>query len=103
MIRFKYSFFVGLVEVKMKLTKIYYRSAVYFGVLSFVMYLIIGTLMWTTKDALLVQGIEVTAVSTFVSAPVIGAVVGYLIALLMIVVYNLLAKQFPISWEVSKK
>jgi len=87
----------------MKLTKIYYRSAVYFGVLSFVMYLIIGTLMWTTKDALLVQGIEVTAVSTFVSAPVIGAVVGYLIALLMIVVYNLLAKQFPISWEVSKK
>jgi hypothetical protein len=87
----------------MKLTKIHYRSAVYFGVLSFVMYLILGVLQWSLKDTLLAQGIEITAVSTFVTAPVIGAIIGYLVTLLMILVYNFIAKQYPISWEVSKK
>lgn len=86
----------------MKLTKINYGSAVYFGVMGFIMYLIAGILVWTIKDELFTTGLEVTAVSTFVVAPVVACISAYLITLLAIAVYNSIAKQFPISWEVKK-
>lgn len=87
----------------MELKKIYYRSAVFFGAFALVMYLLLGVLQWSLKDALLAQGIQVDALSIFVYAPLIGGVVGYLIVVLLVLVYNFVAKKYPISWEVSKK
>lgn len=87
---------------KMKLTKINYNSAVIFGVLSLVMYLAVGVLQWSLKDVLISQGIQVTAVNTFLVAPLVGGVIGYLVVLVAIVLYNMIAKKYPIAWEVKK-
>ena len=87
----------------MKLTKIKYGSAVYFGVISLVMYLLLGALQWSLRDVLLAQGIELTVLQTFVYAPVIGGIVGYILFMIMIAVYNAVAKKYPIAFEVSKK
>ena len=103
MIRFKYSFFVGLVEVKMRLTKIKYGSAVFFGAFALVMYLFLGALQWSLRDVLLAQGIQLTALQTFVYAPIIGGIVAYILILIMIVIYNAVAKKYPIAWEIGKK
>ncbi len=87
----------------MKLTKIKYGSAVFFGVFALVMYLLLGALQWSLRDVLLAQGIQLTALQTFVYAPVIGGIVAYVIMLLMIAIYNAVAKKYPIAWEVDKK
>ena len=87
----------------MKLTKIKYGSAVFFGVFALVMYLLLGVLQWSLRDVLLAQGIQLTALQTFVYAPVIGGIVGYVLVLIMIAVYNAVAAKYPISWEISKK
>ncbi|MBT6690678.1 hypothetical protein HN903_01225 [archaeon] len=87
----------------MKLTKINYNSAVFFGALALVMYLIAGILQWSLRDVLATQGINVTAVSAFVTAPVLGGVIGYLSMVVIIAIYNFVAKRYPISWDVSKK
>lgn len=86
----------------MKLTKINYGSAVFFGAMTLAMYLAIGVLQWSLRDVLVAQGIQITAVQTFITAPIIGAIVGYLVMLVMIVIYNLVARKYPISWEVKK-
>jgi hypothetical protein len=87
----------------MKLTKINYNSAVIFGVLSLVMYLAVGVLQWTAREQLLVNyNIQVNALQTFLVAPVIGGIVGYLVVLLGIYLYNLVARKYPIAWEVKK-
>jgi len=87
----------------MKLTKIKYGSAVFFGVFALVMYLILGVLQWSLRDVLLAQGIQLTALQTFVYAPVIGGIVAYVIILIAIGIYNCVAKKYPITWEVDKK
>ena len=88
----------------MKLTKISYNSAVIFGVLSLIMYLVVGILQWTARVELLVSyGVQVTAVSAFVVAPIVGGIAGYLFVLVGIVIYNFVARKYPISWEVSKR
>jgi len=86
----------------MKLTKINYNSAVVFGVLSLVMYLAVGVLQWSLRDALIAQGISVNAMQTFLMTPVIGGVLGYVSMLVVIAIYNLVAMKYPISWDVKK-
>lgn len=87
----------------MKLTKIKYGSAVFFGVFALVMYLLLGVLQWSLREVLLAQGIQLTALQTFIYAPLVGGIAGYLVTLLMIAIYNSVAKKYPIAWEVSKK
>ena len=87
----------------MKLTKINYKSAVFFGALSLVMYLPFGLLMWGSRDVLLTQGVSVTAVQTFLIAPIQSGIIGYLAMMVMILVYNFVAKKYPITWDISKK
>jgi len=87
----------------MKLTKINYNSAVIFGVLSLVMYLAVGILQWSLRDALIAQGIAVNAMQTFLMAPIIGGVLGYASMVVIIAIYNLVAKRYPISWDIAKK
>jgi hypothetical protein len=86
----------------MKLTKIDYNSAVFFGAFALIMYLIMGGIQWGLKDVLMTQGIQITALQTFIVAPVLGASIGYLITLAIIGAYNIVARKFPISWEVKK-
>ncbi len=86
----------------MKLTKINYNSAVIFGVLSLVMYLAVGVLQWSLRDVLIAQGIQVKAVQTFLVAPLVGGVVGYLFVLVAIVLYNAVAVKYPVSWDVKR-
>lgn len=86
----------------MKLTKINYASAVFFGAVTLVMYLLIGLLQWSLRDVLLAQGIPITFVQTFIVAPIIGAIVGYLMMLVIIAIYNLVARKYPIGWTVKK-
>jgi len=87
----------------MKLTKINYNSAVVFGVLSLVMYLFIGILQWSLRDMLIAQGIPVSAIQTFIMAPIVGGAVGYFSMVLVIAIYNAVAMKYPISWQVDKK
>lgn len=88
----------------MKLTKINYNSAVFFGAMAFLMYLAVGVLQWSIRDELLAAyNVEVTAVSAFAVAPIVGGIVGYLSMFVMIIIYNFVAKKYPISWEVKKK
>ena len=86
----------------MKLTKINYGSAVYFAVISLAMSLLSGLYLWQTRDVLIAQGFAVTWVQTFITAPLVSTVIGYLIVLVIIGVYNLVAKKYPIAWEIKK-
>jgi len=51
---------------------------------------------------LLAQGIQVTVLQSFVYVPVVGGIVAYIIVLLMIAIYNAVAKKYPIAWDVKK-
>jgi hypothetical protein len=86
----------------MKLTKINYVSAVFFGAIALIMYLLLGLLQWSLRDVLIAQGVVVTWKQTFVVTPIVGAVVGYLMMLIVISIYNFVAKKYPIGWEVKK-
>lgn len=86
----------------MKLTSINYKSAVFFGVFSLVMYLPLGLFMWNLRDTLLTQGVTITALQTFIVTPITWGIVGYLSAIVAIAIYNFVAQKYPISWEVKK-
>lgn len=86
----------------MKLTKINYKSAVFFGVFAVVMYLPFGLFMWISRSVLSAQGISITAVQTFIVAPIQSGIIGYLMMMVMILVYNFVAKKYPITWEIKK-
>jgi len=86
----------------MKLTKINYGSAMFFGVITLLMYLVLAVLQWTLRDVLAAQGVIITWVQTFITTPIIGAVVGYVFAVVIIAIYNLVAMKYPIGWEVKK-
>ncbi len=89
----------------MKLTKINYVSAVFIGASALVMYFILGVfqLILVSQDPTLVALMgSVSKVQILIYTPIIGGVVAYLFTLLMILVYNVVAKKFPISWDVKK-
>ena len=89
----------------MKLTKINYVSAVYIGVATLVMYVIMISLQLiiASQDPLLAPLLaQANKVELLVYTPIIGGVVAYVLALVMIFVYNIVAKKFPIGWTVSK-
>ena len=86
----------------MKITKINYGSAVFFGAIALVMYLLLGLLQWSLRDVLIAQGITITWMQTFVVAPLVGAIVGYLIMIIVIAIYNFVARKYPISWQIKK-
>lgn len=75
----------------------------FFGAMSLIMYLVIGAIQWSMRDALSASGYPtMTALSTFLYAPVVGCILGYLTAVVAIAIYNFVAKKYPISWEVKK-
>ena len=92
--------------MKMKLTKVNYNSAVYFGVISFIFSIISGAvqLMMAAKVkgyANLTSG--VSTIQVILYFPLAIGLITYFFALIVIWVYNGVAKKFPISWEVEKE
>jgi len=89
----------------MKLSKVSYRSAVFFGVFTLVTQLIMGIVQYFAQDALIAQGLPpVTGPQAFIIAPLVSGVVAYIFTALIICIYNFVARNgYPISWEVGKK
>jgi hypothetical protein len=87
----------------MKLTKITYGSAVFFGVVTFVSTLVIGLLIAMFPEVGVSMGILSDGYLMALYSAVFQGVSIYLGVLIMIAIYNLIATKYPISWEVDKK
>ena len=89
---------------KMELKNIKYKSAVFFAAIGLVMYLLIGALqLLIANDPVFVAMYgAVSTLQALVYTPILGAVILYVLMILMIFVYNLVAKKYPISWEIKK-
>jgi hypothetical protein len=89
----------------MELKKINYRSAVFFGVFSLILYLIMGivqlALVARVPEYAAVIG-AASNVQLLVQAPIIGGVVAYIFAIVAILIYNTVARRYPVTWEVKK-
>ena len=88
----------------MELKNIKYKSAVFFAALGLIMYLLVGILqILVAKDPTFVAmyGV-VNSTQALVYTPILGAVILYILMILMIFVYNLVAKKYPIAWEIKK-
>ena len=89
----------------MELKKVKYKSAVFFGVFALVMYFVMGLLQSILVSQnpayAAMMGVAVTNTQLLLYTPLIGAVVVYLSTLLAILVYNAVAKSYPISWDVK--
>ncbi len=87
----------------MKLKNINYKSAAFFGLLTFVFTLLQGVLLLIISIVYPTQVAELTPVQALISAPLIGGFMAYLFAILVIVVYNFSSRKgYPISWESGK-
>jgi|GEM_PF-607072 len=95
----------------MELKKISYKSAVFFGFFALVSYFLIGLLQFgslklaagNTAYAEALNALSsMSPLMLLVGVPVISGVVVYLLALLAIFIYNIVAKKYPISWEIKK-
>jgi len=89
----------------MELKRINRRSALFFGAVALVFYLIIGIfqLLATSRiPELQAQFGAANPLQSLVVAPLVGAVVTYLFMIIVIIVYNLVAQKYPISWKVTR-
>lgn len=86
----------------MQLKRVSYKSAIFFGVFGLVMYLLLGILQMVLSSSLGAElGIEMTA-STVLTMALTGGFTILVLALLAILIYNIVAKKFPIAWDVGK-
>ena len=86
----------------MKLTKISYQSAVFFAAITFLSTLIAGLVVAAVPQVSTQLGVPTTTYLMALSGSVtqtIGVFVGVLFSIL---IYNLIAKRYPISWETKK-
>ena len=88
----------------MELKRINYKSAVFFGAIALLMYLLIGILqVIVARDPAFVAIYgAVNTLAVLVYTPLLGAVISYLLLLLVIFIYNIVAKKYPIAWVVKK-
>ncbi|RMD45441.1 hypothetical protein D6829_02405 [Candidatus Pacearchaeota archaeon] len=89
----------------MKLKKINYSSALPIGVIVFVLQLInqiIITLAINIDPSLASTFGDIPAKVRIGLTPILFGIATYLSLLLMIYIYNSIAKRFPISWSVKK-
>ena len=90
----------------MQLKRINVRSAIFFGVAALVFYLISGLVQWIIylRNPAAYQaafGVTISPLQSLVFVPIIGGIIVYLLTLIIIGVYNMIAKSNPISWEVK--
>jgi putative flippase GtrA len=89
----------------MKLTKIKYTSAAFFGISTFILYLVVGVIQLITylsSPNIAVQLGYVSAVSSLITVPLTGGLIAYIFTIAAICLYNFVAKTYPIAWEVKK-
>ena len=88
----------------MELKKVNYRSAVFFAVAALLMYFLIGVLqLLVSRDpAYVVLYGSVSALQVLLYTPFLGAAVSYIFIVFMILIYNIVAKKYPISWSIKK-
>ena len=91
----------------MKINKINYVSAVYFSALFFSLYLIMGIIQLSAErmnpGTFAALGLAApTFLISILYAPVIGGISGYVFALLMILIYNVVAKKYPFTFVAKK-
>ena len=87
----------------MKLSKISYTSAVFFWATALVFFFLYGWMLWSMREAILMQsGAEITIGMAFVWLPLVGSLMVYAMTTVAIFIYNLVARKYPISWEVKK-
>ena len=93
----------------MELKSIRYSTAIFFGLITLILYVISGifqitiikkTLLASADYATMAQ--SMTFSNTVLKTPIIVAIVVYILVLLSIAIYNALAKVYPISWEIKK-
>ncbi len=92
----------------MKINKINYISAVYFFMLFVSVYLLIAIAQFIVEIVspgfFSAQGLMTpTFLSSIIYAPLLGGLIGYLFVAFAILIYNCVAKKFPITLKVSKK
>jgi hypothetical protein len=89
----------------MKLSKIKYSSAIFFGVFALVAYFIMGLLSYIIVRQV-PEMVEILGAITFLQAivltPIVGGIISYVFVLFAIWIYNLVARSYPIAWEVKK-
>jgi len=88
----------------MELKNIKYKSAVFFAAIGLVMYLLIGILqVFVARDPVFaaLYGV-VSPTQALVYTPLLGAAILYIFVMLTIFVYNIVAKKYPVAWEVKK-
>jgi len=91
----------------MELKRIKFVSAFYFGVVALVVQLITGIsqlILYKSNPGLFSSnGLPApSAVFSLIVTPVIVGVLFYVFMLLLIWIYNQVARKFPISWEVRR-
>ena len=88
----------------MELKNIKYRSAVFFAAIGLLMYLLVGIIqVLVARDPAFVAMYGViNPLQALVYAPILGAVMSYILVVIVIFVYNLVAKKYPIAWEIKK-
>ena len=88
----------------MKLEKISYGSAVVFGAISLISVFLLGLLgMVSPEVAALMGSATVIPFSGVVFAALAQGVAAYIGIIFIVLVYNVVAKRYPIAWTVSKK
>lgn len=90
----------------MQLKRISPRSAVFFGAAALVFYLISGLVQWILASRIPAYQAVIGAVNPvqiLVIVPIVGGIIAYILTLVLIWVYNMVAKRNPISWDVSDR
>jgi len=87
----------------MKLSKVRYKSAIFFGAIALVVYLLFGVLQLILTSYYQTESIDSASILLIlVKIPIIMGVIFYVFSVVTILVYNIIARKFPISWELKK-
>jgi hypothetical protein len=88
----------------MKLSKINYMSAVTFGIFAFIMFFVLGILRLVVVSAIpaLSSVFGESHPVEIITTPILGGLTVLLFFLLVIIVYNQIAKKYPVTWEIKK-
>ena len=89
----------------MELKRISPRSAIFFGVAAVVFYFISGLTQWILASRIPAFQAAIGTINPFqilVIVPIVGGIIAYILTLILVWVYNIVAKRNPISWEVDR-
>ena len=96
-------------KTKIELKSIGYKSSIFLGIFLLIIYFILGIVQLVIFNQSLSKIPEYASMASIVSplnmlvvSPIIAGLAGLVISFAAILIYNLVAKKFPISWEIKK-